>query len=434
MDAEEHDQRALKSALEHIDRNKGKYDTIDAQERMLAKLIEDRGLKMKYDSQRNMAIILRPHRDRGGFKTKYDRQIVAIVLPLDKKAFRQRLAALPFKKGKGKDKSVEDLFHEGSAAIDNDFLKEIQYSTQTRDGDSKSRQGSATKDEEYEKIGRENPGDNVSKAKEKKSRKAKEDIFQERGGPSKETREEAISRESDSDSDNGAKPKTEGHQQEILQGKVDLLPKIRSNPRLILKVTSGIGKKRRVESASDIESGGVALPSGKGVQPKRGNVDSNDVDEAGMQPATRTGRSAGAASASKPRDCTEEKVNRKEIRMELDEIGQLVRDLTAAMFEATEADENACARVVPNPSKDLETLYKLLWGEKWASCVCPVTSGGGRAYHVVEACMAAAVYQTAKKQLPFDLKENVLAENQLRVPYIDDVLRAYGKVTDPTCI
>lgn len=292
-------------------------------------------------------------------------------------------------------------------------------------------------DEDYE-PGRESVHDSEveGKAKKKVPKKPRGKGPQERVISNSQSDAEAASEARDNDDDSKTESKGDAHQQETLQGGEKLPPKTRLPPRLTLKATSASGKKRTAES--DGESEARSLRSAKHAEPKRTKVQEDSVDEAGVQPATSDKKSTVTPSAPGPQIHDEETISRKEIRKELDAVWQQVQNLTKAIFKETRADKDAYARVVAKPSKDLEVLYKYLWGEKWASRARHLAeSGMGRASDVVDACMAAAVYLTLKEdnaELPFDLEKDLLAKVEQEVPYFDQVLKEHGKSPSPLCI
>ncbi|KAI7543362.1 hypothetical protein KC331_g7443 [Hortaea werneckii] len=298
----------------------------------------------------------------------------------------------------------------------------------TRGGGAKS--GGDKEDEDYQPGGESgHDSDHEGKAKKKGPKKIRGELLQERVISNSQSDEGPASEERENDNDSKTESKGDKHQQEVLQGEGNLPPKARPAPRLTLKATSASEKKRKADS--DGESEARSLRSGKHAEPKRTKVQGDSVNEAGVQPATSDKQSTVTPSAPGPQIHKEETVSRKEIRKELDAIWQQVQNLTTAIFKETRADKNAYARVVPKPSKDLEVLYKQLWGEKWASRVRHLAeSGMGVASDVVEACMAVAVHLTLLKDLPFDLEKDVLAKVGLAVPYFDKVLKEHGKLTD----
>lgn len=301
----------------------------------------------------------------------------------------------------------------------------------TRGGGAKS--GGDTEDEDYQPGEESGHGsDHEGKAKKKGPKKPRGERLQERVISNSQSDEEAASEERENDNDSKPESKGDEHQQEVLEGEGKLPPKARPAPRLTLKATSASEKKRRAESEGESEA--RSLRSATHAEPKRTKVSEVSVDKAGVQPATSDKQSSVTPSAPGPQIHEEETVSRKEIRKELDAIWQQVQNLTTAIFKDTRADKNAYARVVTKPSKDLEALYKQLWGEKWATRTRHVAeSGMGVASDVVEACMAAAVYLTLQennKQLPFDLQKDVLAKIELEVPYFDKVLKEHGKSPD----
>ncbi|KAI6828463.1 hypothetical protein KC340_g5035 [Hortaea werneckii] len=298
----------------------------------------------------------------------------------------------------------------------------------TRGGGAKS--GGDTEDEDYQPGEESGHGsDHEGKAKKKGPKKPRGERLQERVISNSQSDEEAASEERENDNDSKPESKGDEHQQEVLEGEGKLPPKARPAPRLTLKATSASEKKRRAESEGESEA--RSLRSATHAEPKRTKVSEVSVDKAGVQPATSDKQSSVTPSAPGPQIHEEETVSRKEIRKELDAIWQQVQNLTTAIFKDTRADKNAYARVVTKPSKDLEALYKQLWGEKWATRTRHVAeSGMGVASDVVEACMAAAVYLTLQennKQLPFDLQKDVLAKIELEVPYFDKVLKEHDK-------
>ncbi|KAI6862236.1 hypothetical protein KC323_g5566 [Hortaea werneckii] len=405
MAVDEYVQKALKLMLEHIDRNKGKYDTEDAQNALLDSLIKEHSLEMRYDSQ----------------------LIKAKILPLDRESFQQLVAVLPLK-SESKTRPMDRLFREGSGAIDDTFLKEMQYKTRTRDsGDTGVESGNSggEDDEDYEPDAESgSDSDNGGKATKGKPKEPCGGSLQERVISDSQSEQEVGSRERDIDNDGGNEPDGDEPQQECLQGVVNLPPEPQMKRRLKLNGPSGSEKKRRAES--DGESEATSLRSGKYAEPKRTKVQEDSVAEGGVQPVTRDKQSSVTPSAPGPQNHAEETVSRKEIRKELDAIWQQVQNLTAKIFKDTRADKNAYARVVSKPSKDLEVLYKHLWGEKWASRVRHVAeSGMAVASDVVEACMSAAVHLTLLEDLPFDLEEGVLAKVELEVPYFDKILKEH---------
>ncbi|KAI6908915.1 hypothetical protein KC318_g4171 [Hortaea werneckii] len=291
----------------------------------------------------------------------------------------------------------------------------------TRGGGAKS--GGDKEDEDYEPGG-ESEHDSEGKAKKKCPKKPRGERLQERVISNSQSDEGAASEERGNDNDSKTESKGDEHQQKTLQGEGKLPPKARPAPRLTLKATSASEKKRRAESEGESEA--RSLRSATHVEAKRTKVSEDSVDKAGVQPATSDKQSTVTPSAPGPQIHEEETVSRKEIRKELDAIWQQVQNLTTAIFKDTKADKNAYARVVAKPSKDLEVLYKQLWGEKWASRVRHLAeSGMGVASDVVEACMAAATYLTLLKDLPFDLEKDVLAKVGLAVPYFDKVLKEH---------
>ncbi|KAI7508059.1 hypothetical protein KC347_g6456 [Hortaea werneckii] len=373
MAVDEYTQKALKLMLEHIDCNKGKYVTENAQNALLERLIEEHSLEMRYDSQR--------------IKRK--------ILPLDRESFKQLIAGLPLK-SESKTLSVDDLFREGSRSIGDAFLKEMEYETRVCDSSDtgmESGKSGGEDDEDY-----------------------KQDTDQ--------SEHEVESKERDIDNDGGDEPDGDEPQQECSQRVLNLPSEPGMKRRLILNGPSGSEKKMRVDRDGEPEA--RSLQSGKHAEPKCTKVQEDGVHEANVQPATSHRQSTATPSAPGPQNNAEETVSRKEIRKELDAIWQQVQNLVAKIFKDTRADKNAYAKVVAKPNKNLEALYKHLWGEKWASRVRHVAeSGMGVASDVVDACMAAAVHLTLGEDLPFDLEEGLLAKVELEVPYFDKVLKEH---------
>ncbi|KAI7495507.1 hypothetical protein KC367_g7272 [Hortaea werneckii] len=375
---DEYIQMALKLMFEHIDGDKGKYDTENAQNALLDSLIKEHSLKMRYDSQ----------------------LIKGKILPLDRESFQKLIAVLPLK-SESRSRPMDRLFREGTGAIDDSFLKEMQYKSRTRESSDtgvESGKSSGEDDEDFEPDA-------------------------DSGGDS-DDREEVESKESNIDNDGENEPNGDDYQQKCSQGVANVPPEPQLKRRLKLHAPSKSEKRRRSESDGDSEA--RSLRSGKHAEPKWTKFQENRVDEADVQHATSNEQSTTTPSAPGPQNHAEETVSRKEIRKELDAIWQQVQNLTAKIFKDTRADKNAYARVVAKPSKDLEALYKYLWGEKWASRVRHVAeSGMGVASDVVEACMAAAVHLTLVEDLPFDLEEGVLAKVELEVPYFEKVLKEH---------
>ncbi|KAI7286175.1 hypothetical protein KC345_g1378 [Hortaea werneckii] len=405
MAIDEYVRKALKLMLEHVDRNKGKYDTEDAQNALLDTLIKEHGLEMRYDAQ----------------------LIKGKILPLDRESFQQLIAVMPLKSER-RTRPVDRLFREGSGAIDDAFLKEMQYKRCTDDSSDtggESGKSGGEDDEDYDPDAESgSDSDNGGKATKGRPKEPYGGSLQERVISDSQSEQEVGSRERDVDNDGGNEPDGDEPQQECSQGVVNLPSEPQMKRHLKLNGPSGSEKKRRAES--DGESEAMSLRSGKHAEPKRTKVQENCVAEGGVQPVIRNKQSTVTPSASGPQNHAEETVSRKEIRKELDAIWQQVQNLIAKIFKDTRADKNAYARVVAKPSKGLEVLYKQLWGVKWASRVRHVAeSGMGVASDVVEACMAAAVYLTLEQKLPFDLEKDVLAKVGLAVPYFDEILKEH---------
>lgn len=410
---DEYIQMALKLMFEHIDGDKGKYDTENAQNALLDSLIKEHSLKMRYDSQ----------------------LIKGKILPLDRESFQKLIAVLPLK-SESRSRPMDRLFREGTGAIDDSFLKEMQYKSRTRESSDtgvESGKSSGEDDEDFEPDADSGgDSDDRGKAIKGKPKKPHGESLQEREISNSQS-EEVESKESNIDNDGENEPNGDDYQQKCSQGVANVPPEPQLKRRLKLHAPSKSEKRRRSESDGDSEA--RSLRSGKHAEPKWTKFQENRVDEADVQHATSNEQSTTTPSAPGPQNHAEETVSRKEIRKELDAIWQQVQNLTAKIFKDTRADKNAYARVVAKPSKDLEALYKYLWGEKWASRVRHVAeSGMGVASDVVEACMAAAVHLTLVEDLPFDLEEGVLAKVELEVPYFDKVLKEHGKVPDHLCI
>ncbi|KAI7371563.1 hypothetical protein KC336_g20778, partial [Hortaea werneckii] len=324
MAVDEYTQKALKLMLEHVDCNKGKYDTENAQNALLDRLIEEHSLEMRYDNQR--------------IKRK--------ILPLDKESFKQLIAGLPLK-SESKTLSVDDLFREGSRAIDDAFLKEMQYKTSVCDSSDTGMESgkSGGEDDEDYKPDTEPGGDSDDggKATRGKPKKPHGESLQERVISYSQSEHKVESKERDIDNDGGNEPDGDEPQQESSQRVLNLPSEPETKRRLILNGPSGSEKKRKVDS--DAEPEARSLQSRKHAEPKRTKVQEDGVHEADVQPATSHRQSTVTPSAPGPQNHGEETVSRKEIRKELDAIWQQVQNLVAKIFKDTRADKNAYAKV-----------------------------------------------------------------------------------------
>ncbi|KAI7193315.1 hypothetical protein KC316_g4591 [Hortaea werneckii] len=295
----------------------------------------------------------------------------------------------------------------------------------TRGGGAKS--GDDKEDEDYEPGGESgHDSDREGKAKKKAPKKRRGEGLQERVISDSQSNEEAVSEERENDNDSKTGSKGDEHQQETLRGEANLPPKPRSTARLTLKYTSASDKKRKAES--DGESEARSLRSGKHAEPKRTKVQEDSVDEAGVEPATSTEQSAVTFSSTKSQDDVQEGVSRKEIRKDVEAIWQQVQNLAAAFFKATKADPEGYANVVTRPTKDLEALYRRLWGKDWAKCVNVVVKAGlADARDIVMACIAGIVWLTTTKPSPFNNGQGIIKKIGTATPFFDKILQEHDR-------
>ncbi|KAI6971703.1 guanylate kinase [Hortaea werneckii] len=407
MVVDEYTQKALKLMLEHIDRNKGRYDSENAQNALLESLIEEHSLEMRYDSQ----------------------LIKGKILPLDKESFQQLIAGAPLK-SEGKTRSVGSLFREGSGAIDDAFLKEMQYETHTRDSSDtgvKSGKSGNEADGDYEPDGEsDGHSDDGGKATKRKPTKLHVESLQERVVSKSRSEERVGSKERDVDNDNENESDGDEHEQECSQGGGKLPSEPRMKRQLTLHGPSGPEKKRRVDADGEFEA--RSSRSGKYAESKRTKVQESGVDETSVQPETSTEQSPVTLSSSKSQDNVQEKVSRKEIRKDVEAIWQQVQNLAAAIFRATKADPEGYANVVARPTKDLEALYRRIWGEDWAKGVNVVAKAGlADARDIVMACIAGVVWQTVEGTSLFKTGQEILQKISTATSFFDKVLQEHDR-------
>ncbi|GAB1740505.1 hypothetical protein NU219Hw_g5608t1 [Hortaea werneckii] len=282
-------------------------------------------------------------------------------------------------------------------------------------------------DEDYE-PGRESGHDSEveGKAKKKVPKKPRGKGLQERVISNSQSDAEAASEERGNDKDSKIESKEDEHQQETLQGGANVPPNPRPAPRLTLKATSAPGSKRSAES--DGESEARSLRSTKHTEPKRTKVQADSVDEAEVQPATSAEQSAITLSNTKSQDDVQEKVSRKDIRKDVEAIWQQVQNLAAAIFRATKADPEGYANVVARPTKDLEALYRRLWGKDWAKGVNVVVKADvADARDIVMASIAGIAWLTLTKPSPFDNGQDMLQKFGTATPFFDKILQEHDR-------
>ena len=387
--------KALKLALERIDRHRGDYKTKEEQEEMLEELIE------RHDLQKTSTAS-----GRGGTKTK---RLTAEEYRTWMGNVASRYSITP---REGKPVGIHDVHLRGSAVVDPDYLARIGHTHQygadhSEDEDThiieKGEENYVPQPEAEDEA--ENPAIEVAERSSSASRS-----FKRPATPTSETRAPELAPTPSPLSDNGTgehrskKQKMEHEKQTSsqLSGPASLH---HQPPSENIRSRDEVQEKATVSKTQDAE------------QPKPTRQKPVEVidDE---QPPILVSKLASRLLI----------VSTGEIGSDLDAIWTKIQSTARTILRDTGVNPGDRAKFLMRPSKELEGLYIRLFTPEWKTRAGVVVKAGkSNVRDMLEALIAAAIHDVYAKSSPWPGPKDVLKKYSEEQVYIDEILQASGK-------